>query len=107
MKQLAQVLEIDGYTVNGPEGFLFGGNRIGTIIGQSIAFVFAFAGIGLLLMIISSGFSMMTAAGDAKKLEGSKARLTNAVIGFLLIFASFWIVQLTGRILGWDTLNYF
>ncbi len=108
-KLLAQVVNIDGndgsgISIQGPENFKFGGDSIGYILGQSLSFVFAAAGIGLLLMIISSGFSIMMSAGDAKKLAGGKATLTNSIIGFILIFAAFWIVQILGVVLGWD--NY-
>lgn len=103
MKVLAQSLRIGEYSVDNPVAF----SNIGGIISEALKYIFAFAGVGLLLMIISSGFSMMMSAGDAKKLEAGKARLTNAIIGFLIIFASFWIVQLAGRILGWDSLNNF
>ena len=102
MNQLAQNVSFGGYEVQGPEGFAFGGSNIGAIVGQSLDYVFAFAGVGLLLMIISSGFAMMTSAGDPKKLEQGKQRLTNAIIGFLLVFAAFWIVQLVGTMLGWE-----
>lgn len=107
MHKLAQVVRIGGYTIENPPGFAFGNGGIGAIISEALKYIFAFAGIGLLMMIISSGFAMMMSSGDAKKLEGAKSRLTNAIIGFLIIFASFWIVQLAGRILGWDSLSNF
>jgi len=75
---------------------------IGDIVGKALGFVFAAAGIGLLLMIISSGFTLMMSAGDAKKAAAGKATLTNALIGFILVFAAFWIVQILGTILGWE-----
>ncbi|MBP9814217.1 hypothetical protein KBC80_03400 [Candidatus Woesebacteria bacterium] len=105
MKQLAQNVSFGGYEVQGPEGFAFSGANIGAIVGQSLDYVFAFAGVGLLLMIIASGFAMMTSAGDPKKLEQGKHRLTNAIIGFLIVFAAFWIVQLVGTMFGWESIN--
>lgn len=93
-----------GIDIQGPEGFAFEGAGIGAIIGQSLSYVFAAAGIGLLLMIISSGFSMMMSAGDPKKAAAGKTALTNAIIGFILIFAAFWIVQIMGTILGWQSI---
>ena len=105
MNQLAQNVSFGGYEVQGPEGFAFGGANIGAIVGQSLDYVFAFAGVGLLLMIIASGFAMMTSAGDPKKLEQGKHRLTNAIIGFLLVFAAFWIVQLVGTMFGWESIG--
>lgn len=108
-KLLAQIVNIEGnggagISIEGPADFKFGSDSIGYIVGQSLSYVFAAAGIGLLLMIISSGFSLMMSAGDAKKLAAGRATLTNALVGFLLVFGAFWIVQILGIVLGWD--NY-
>lgn len=88
-------------------GFKFASGKIGDIIQAAIPFVFAFAGIGLLLMILSAGFTLLTSAGDAKKLEAGKQRLTNAIVGFVIIFAAYWLVQLAGIIFGLPTRQIF
>ena len=80
--------------------FLSPTTKIGDIIGRAVPLVFAIAGIGLLIMIIASGFKLMTSAGDAKKMEQGRQQLTYAVVGFIVIFASFWIVQILGIITG-------
>lgn len=108
-KILAQVVNIEGnggpgISIEGPADFRFGSDSIGYIVGQSLSYVFAAAGIGLLLMIISSGFSIMMSAGDAKKLASGKGTLTNSIIGFLLVFSAFWIVQIMGTVLGWQSI---
>lgn len=109
-KILAQSINIGGgsgggpsYSVPGPIGFNLGSDNIGGIISKSLSYIFAFAGIGLLLMIIASGFTLMTSVGDPKKMEKGKATLTNAIIGFILIFAAFWVVQIAGVIFGWNS----
>lgn len=103
---LAQSFQIGEFPINGPTqnggAFSLSDAKIGDIVGASLSYVFAFAGIGLLLMIIASGFSLILAAGDAKKMEKGKATLTNAIIGFIIIFAAFWIVQAAGVIFGWQ-----
>ncbi len=109
-KALSQLIiggDRNGPAVNiqDPAGFAFSGAGLGEIIGKSLTYIFAAAGIGLLLMIISSGFSLMTSAGDPKKAGAGKSRLTNAIVGFLLIFAAFWIVQILGTILGWESIG--
>lgn len=110
MNKLLAQLTIDGGNGGAPiaipgTGTRFGGGQIGFIIGAAVPYIFAAAGIGLLLMIISSGFTMMLAAGDAKKLEAGKSRLTQAVVGFLIVFAAYWIVQLAGVIFGWSSIG--
>ena len=83
-----------------PDQFKFNGVNIGSIIGSALQYIFAFAGFALLLMLISAGFTFLTSAGDAKKMTAGKQRLTNAVLGFLIIFAAYWLVLIAGRIFG-------
>lgn len=90
--------------VQGPAGLAWATN-IGAILTRALTYIFAFAGLGLLLMILASGFTLLTSAGDMKKLEAGKQRLTQAIIGFLLIFSAFWIVQIVGKILGIQDIN--
>jgi len=75
-------------------------NNIGDIVSRLIPYIFGIAGIALLLMIIFSGFQMLTSAGDPKALESAQKRLVNAIIGFVIIFAAYWIIQFIGKILG-------
>ena len=58
------------------------------------------AGLILFGMIIMGGFEMLTAASDAKKAEAGKGRITSAIIGFLIIFCAYWIVQILEIVLG-------
>lgn len=98
MNQLAQSLTLPGGgAVQGP---VTGATTIGDVISNALPIVFAFAGAGLFLMLMAAGFSYLTSAGDAKKLEQGKQRLTYALIGFAVIFASFWAVQAAGIIFG-------
>jgi len=100
-KVFAQTLKIVGkdqtYSIQGglPES-----TTISSLVTNAFPFIFALAGVGLLLMIIAAGFTLMTSAGDAKKMEAGKNRLTFAIVGFLVIFVAFWVVQLLGTMFG-------
>jgi len=99
----AQGLSIeDGYRVDDPAGFAYSGASVGEIVGDAISYVIAFAGIFLLLRIIISGFIIMISAGDAKKLAQGRSSLTSAVVGFILVFGAFWVVQIVGVMFGWE-----
>ncbi len=78
---------------------------LGDIVNRAIPYVFAAAGFGLLLMLISSGFSFLTSAGDTKKLEKARQQLTYALVGFIVIFVSYWVVQIFGIIFGVKEVN--
>lgn len=99
-RALAQDIKLPGSTtpIKGVPNFQF--TSIGDILKDAIPLLFAIAGIGLLLMILSAGFTLMTSAGDAKKMQAGTQRLTYAVVGFLIIFAAYWGVQLTGKMFG-------
>lgn len=99
-KVFAQSLKLpDGSTIAGPSKLSWA-TDLGVVLFRATQFVFAFAGIGLLLMLLASGFALLTSAGDAKKMERGKQQLTNAIIGFLIIFTAYWLTQIAGKILG-------
>lgn len=81
-------------------GFRFAGGNLGSVVSAALPYVFFAAGAVLLFMIISAGLTLMTAAGDQKAVAGAKQRLTHALVGFILVFLAYWIVQATGIILG-------
>jgi hypothetical protein len=68
-------------------------------------FVFPIAGIILFLMLVFGGFQMLMGAANSKSLEEGKQRVTSAIIGFIILFASYWIVQLIELIFGFSILG--
>lgn len=60
------------------------------------------AGVIFLILILIAGFGVIQAAGsqDAQAMEKNKNFLTYAVIGFVIIFAAFWIVQIINAVTG-------
>lgn len=97
-RTLAQQVSFGDVTVSGPSGLKI--TTFTEFITEAIPYVFGIAGVGLLIMIILSGFTLMTSAGDAKKMEQGKNQLTYAIVGFIVIFAAFWIVQFAGYAFG-------
>ncbi len=105
---LAQNLTLPGgNTLKGPLNIPGAGPNptIGAILSTAVPLVMAFAGLGLLLMLISAGYTFLTSAGDAKKMQQGKQQLTNAIVGFFIVFAAYWIVQLVGTIFGLESIN--
>ena len=64
------------------------------------------AGIILLVLIIAGGFMMIASAGsgDQKKAASAKTMITDAAIGFLVIFLSYFIIQIVEVITGVEIL---
>ena len=77
----------------------------GYIFSKILPYIYTVAGLVLLFMLIAGGLGLMTAAGDPKKVEGSQKRITMALVGFLIVFVSYLVVQLVGVMLGADLLG--
>lgn len=75
---------------------------LGVIISELLKYLFVFAGLALLAYLIIGGFSLMTSGGDPKKIEAGKGAITNAILGFLIIFAAYWITQIVALVFNLD-----
>lgn len=80
------------------------GSNIGDIISSLLTYLFPIAGIVLLLYLLYGGYKYMLSGGDQKAIEEGKNIITNAVVGFIIIFVAFWIMQALGLILGIEAL---
>lgn len=99
-KIFAQSVSLPGNVVlNGPAGFN-AGNTLGAVVSRAIPLIFVFGGIALLIMLILGGFQVLMGGNDPKALEGGKQRITYAIVGFIIIFLAFWLVQLIALIFG-------
>lgn len=82
---------------SGNIGFAFGGNEpedIRVIVANYIEVFLGFMGIVLLVLLVIAGFKYMTAQGDSKKTEDALAQIKMAIIGLIIILASFGIAVL-------------
>ena len=87
--------------------FEFSGEQgnIGSIVSSFLNYLFPLAGILLLLYLIFGGFSLMTSGGDPKAVQAAKSKITNALIGFIIVFTSYWLVQILGTVLGIEAIT--
>jgi len=69
---------------------------IGSLVSLFIKIVFAVSGIVILVFIIMAGIGLIAGAGssDPEKIEKGKQSATSALIGFVVVFVAYWIVQL-------------
>ena len=82
-------------------------NTVGELISTLLPNVYILAGIILLFLLIGGGFGIIVSAGKGMKegvARGSKA-VTAALIGFLVIIASYWIIQIISTITGLNILE--
>lgn len=75
---------------------------LGGIISIILKNVYILAGIGLFILLIFGGFAIIMGAGsgDQKKIAQGQQAVTSALIGFLIIFTSYWIIQIIQTVTG-------
>jgi hypothetical protein len=78
----------------------FSRRSLGDLVSSAINLIFPIVGLAMLLYLIYGGFKYMTSRGDQKAVESAQSTITTAVIGFIVVFTSYWIVQIIGRVLG-------
>lgn len=103
MKMLAQIRNpvlpplLGGGKAPGEEaGTLAVGSLIGNIIGAFLIFAFILTFLYLLL----GGFDWITAGGDKTKLQSARDKITNALVGLVVVGATWAITTLVGQFFG-------
>jgi hypothetical protein len=96
---------------------LFGSHPIGSqedvltsptsFLSKILPNVYIIAGLILLFLLVFGGFTLITSAGDPEKSQQGQKTITNAIIGFLIIFASYWIIQIIQVLTGIPILTGF
>ena len=89
-----------------PSGFYLGG--VSDIVSLLLNTAFVLSGLILLFFFILGGIGMISSAGqsDPQKAEQAKKTITSALIGFVIVFTSYWIVKLIGSLLGIENLIF-
>ncbi len=101
-------LDIDFNTITTSSDFdLSGLDSIGEILSKLTPILFTIAGIILFLFFFMAGFSYLTSSGDPKKTEAAKARITESLIGFVIIITAFWLVQIAAFIFNLEDVSTF
>lgn len=79
---------------------------IGNLVSLFLNISFVVAGVILLFFFIMGGIGMISSAGqsDPQKAEQAKKSVTSALIGFIIVFASYWIVKLIGQLTGFTNI---
>lgn len=72
------------------------------IISRVLLFAFPIAGLILFLMLVWAGFQILSGAfnGGSKSIDAGKQRATTALVGFILLFVAYWVMQIIEVIFG-------
>jgi hypothetical protein len=72
----------------------------GAIITRALEFIFPLAGLFLFIILVWGGFEIVQGATNKKMLDSGKTRIRAGLIGFFLLFISFWLAQAISFIFG-------
>ena len=101
MNNIAQ--NLDQIQSNAGYGLSFDTGNVAQIVTDLLPYLFGAAGILLIFKLITGGFGIMFSRGDPKALQTSQVSMTNAILGVVVLFASFLIVNLVLNFFGLDT----
>lgn len=87
-----------GERIVNPVGSKF--TDIGSIITQLLPIIFVLAGLVLFIFLIIGGFGLLASGGSPDKMKAAQGKITSAVIGFVIIFISYWLIRIIEIMLG-------
>ncbi|MCH7730558.1 hypothetical protein IID21_03470 [Patescibacteria group bacterium] len=91
----------------GGKHFLRDAEGVGSLVSILVSNALILAGIIFLFILVGGGIAMIAGAGrnDPEQAAKGKQAATAAVIGFIIIFAAFWIIQIIELVTGIDILK--
>ncbi|MCL5003916.1 MAG: hypothetical protein M1352_01440 [Patescibacteria group bacterium] len=79
---------------------LSGFNDLGSVVSAFLPVIISLAGLALFAYLLLGGIKYLTSGGDDKALMEARKIITNAVIGMIIVFISFWIIRIVETVLG-------
>ena len=98
----AQTVDIAKTNVDPGQGFA---TDFGQLINGVLSFVMVIAALLVFLYLIWGGIEWITSGGDKGKTETARNKITSAVIGLIVVAASYAILTLALNFLGFSDLN--
>ncbi len=96
MKELA--LTVGNYPIQTPKDI--GIFSLQKLVQWGITLVIVVSVLLTLFFLISGGIDMITSGGDKQKVVNARHKLTFAIVGLIIVFLSFFIVNTTQGIFG-------
>ena len=79
-----------------------GGTIIGNLVSAIGGLFFLFAFLLTFLYLLTGGLSWLTSGGDKSKLETAREKITNALVGLVIVAAAYAVFALVGQFFGLD-----
>ncbi|OGG03900.1 hypothetical protein A2W14_05515 [Candidatus Gottesmanbacteria bacterium RBG_16_37_8] len=81
------------------------GNSLNRLVSGIIGFLTMIAALWFLFQFIIAGFNWINAGGDKGAAQAAREKITNAVVGLLVVVSAWVLVALLGSLIGLDILN--
>lgn len=91
--------------LNPAEKFDNSDTLVGDLLSAALPYTIVFAGMILTLFIVMGGYQLLTSPTNPQGQEAGKNKITWAIIGFLVIFSAYWIMQILEVIFGFNVLG--
>jgi len=77
----------------------------GSLINNILPNVYIAGGVVIFFMILFGGFTIIANAGNKDKIADGTKTITSAIMGLLVLFGSYWIIQIIQIVTGVSILN--
>jgi len=75
------------------------------VVQWAISVVLVLAAVIFFFMLVIGGIKWITSGGDKGKTEGARNQITAALVGLIIVFASWAILQLINLVFGVDIIS--
>lgn len=76
-----------------------------TFVSNLLAFLTVLGGLFFIIWFVIAGLQIVTAGGDSAKAGKSIEQMRNAILGMVVVVASYAIIGLVSSIIGYDILD--
>jgi len=82
-----------------------GSATLGSLITTLVPYIVGAAAFAVLIYIIIGGYQIMLSGGDPKSIAAGKSKVTNAIIGIIIVFFAYAISLVVAEMLGLQTIT--
>lgn len=94
-----------GPTLQGYQQSIGGTAFFSSFVPKAVTIGFIIGSVIFLFMIVMGAIEWISSGGDKQKLESARGRITNAIIGLVILFALYAIIRVIQQFFGISILN--
>jgi len=76
-----------------------------TVITNIITIFYTVGGLGVIIYFVWGSVDWILSGGDKEKIAGARKKMTNAIIGLVLLSLSYVIINIIGEVVGFNPLG--